>query len=655
VIDTILDFETASAAGLKDVGAWRYAEDVTTEILCLEFLLDGRMITWQPGDDITELASIANNPEITFVAHNAGFEKAIWRNIMVPLFGLPDVPNWRWDDTLAACAMRALPLDLDRAVLALRLVNTKDKKESAFTVSLSKPNRKGYYDRSPESLARAVSYCKQDILTQHGLRNRLGPLPPGERNVWLLDQRINERGILLDMGFIEKAQQVVDLACIPLIEEFKEITGGLKPTQTAKFKDWVHEQGVWIDSLAKEVVAALLGEEIEDDIAEVDIEGIELPPHVFRALKIRSLVGSASVKKLKRMRACVSTHDGRVRGTTQYHAASPGRWGGRLFQPHNFPRGTITASPADKVSAIMSGDPDTVEMLLGPAVESVVSSLRHAIIPAPGRVLLSGDFASVEARLVLAASGQHDKTAIMAAGRDVYCDMAQEIYKRPIDKKKDPEERQTGKNSVLGLGFQMGWRKFKMKYGVGLSEDFCKQIVDTYRRTWAPCVPKMWDALGEASLETAKTGAAHEAYGVLYQLEDLWLTARLPSGRKLWYFNPQVIKRAMPWDEMDIRMAWCYQQMKTGQFKTIDAFGGLMTENVIQALARDLMVDVMFKLEKNGFPIILTVHDEIVCEPLIADADEKAFEQIMTDIPAWAKTMRVPIAVETWKGDRYKK
>lgn len=664
--EAIIDFETASSIDIKKSGGWRYSEDITTEILCLAFIMDGHVSTWRPGDDAQWLIDYANDPEIIFVAHNASFEKAIWRNIMVPLFGLPNIPNSRWDDTLAACAMRAIPLDLDRAAVALRLENHKDKKESAFTISLSKPNRKGYYDRSPDSLLRVLRYCIQDTRTQSNLRSYLGPLPPGERQVWLLDQRINERGLLLDMAFISAAQKVVDLATVPLVEEFFQITGGLKPTQTAKFKDWVHGRGVWIDSLAKEVVVALLGEEGEDeDEVLPGLSEINPPADVRRALFIRSLVGSASVKKLKRMRECVSTHDGRVRGTAQYHAASPGRWGGRLFQPHNFPRGTIDGSPEEKVGVIMSGDPTMVEVLLGPAVESVVSSLRHAIIPAPGKILLSGDFAGVEARLILAASGQHDKTALMAAGQDVYIDMACTIdptLRRPTTKEEAKlfkalyaEMRQTGKNSVLGLGFQMGWRKFKMKYGVGLSEEFCLKIVDIYRKEWAPCVPKMWDDLGEASLETVRTGKPHDAYGVLYQVEDRWLTARLPSGRKLWYFNPQLCRRAMPWDELDVRVAWCYQQMKTGQFKTIDAFGGLMTENVIQGLARDLMVDAMFKLEKNGFPIVLTVHDEIVCEPNIADADEKAFEQIMTDIPAWAKNIQVPIAVETWKGDRYKK
>lgn len=658
--EVILDFETASAADLKEVGGHRYSEDITTEILCLSYIAEywHEPCVWVPGDSINHLEELASDPDTLFVAHNAGFEKAIWRNIMVPIFGLPDIPNSRWDDTLAACAMRAIPLDLDRAVLALRLANRKDKEGSAFTKKMSKPNRKGYYDRSPASLQRVYDYCIQDVLAERDLRERLGPLTTGERNVWLLDQRINERGVLLDMPLIKQMQHVVDLASLPLTEEFEEITGGLKPSQTAKFKDWIDQQGVWVDNLSKETVSAILDDNYDEPGVLADASENKHP--VYRALYIRSLIGSASIKKLKRMQACVGS-DGRARGLLQYHGASPGRWAGRLLQPQNFPRGTITDArggkfdPSFMASVMMSGDPEQVEMFLGAPVESVVSSLRHTIIAKPEHALLSGDFASIEARLVLAVSGQRDKVDLLASGGNAYCDMGETIYHRPIDKKKDVDEYQTGKNSVLGLGFGMGWKKFKMKYGQKLSEGFCEQIVETYREDWAPCVPRMWWGLDEAALNTVKTGKTHENYGVLYEREDMWLTARLPSARKLWYFNPQLVKRAMPWDETDVRLTWTYQQMKMGQFKTIDAFGGLLTENVIQGLARDLMVHAMFNLEKNGFPIILTVHDEIVCEPFATDADEKAFAQIMCEMPVWAKNIQVPIAVETWKGGRYKK
>jgi len=663
--EVVLDFETASAVDLPTVGAWRYSEDITTEVISLSYQIDGgEPVTWAPGGEEHNLVIMAADPGFLFVAHNAGFEKAIWRNIMVAQYHWPDVPNNRWDDTQACCAMKAIPANLDQAVLALRLPQHKDKEGSKITKSLSKPDKRGRYDRSPETLERVYVYNRQDCRATYELRNRLGGLTKGERNVWLLDQRINERGVSLDLAFITKAQEVVDRASAPLVEEFKELTGGLKPTQNKKFLVWLNENGITLNSLAKEGVAKLLGEtEDEDDghdSDDLDVGDIVLPPLPRRALVIRSLVGSASVKKLKRMSQCVCT-DGRARGLLQYHGASPGRWAGRLLQPHNFPRGTLKDARGEKpghdviVPAVMSGDPGFVELAVGPAIETVVSSLRHAIIAAPGRQLVSGDFATVEARIVLALAGQFDKCLILAQGRDIYCDMAGSIYNRVIDKKKDPEERQVGKNSVLGLGFQMGWKKFQAKYGNGQDDSFCQRVVKVYRETWAPRVPKVWYGLDEAATQTVNRQKPHEAFGVLYQLEDGWLTARLPSGRKLWYFNPQPSRRAVPWDETDVRAAWTYQQVKKKQLITIDAFGGLLTENVVQALARDLMVSAMFKLEANGFPIILTVHDEIVCEPLTKDADQKILADIMCDMPEWAKQMKVPVAVETWVGDRYRK
>lgn len=662
----VLDFETASACNLKEAGAWRYSEDITTDVISLSWCIDNNPIrTWFPGGETPDIhiTAFARQVDVIFVAHNTGFEKAIWRNIMVANYGWPDVPNERWEDTAATCAMKAIPINLDKATLALRLQAHKDKEGSRITKSLSKPNKKGAYNRDPAILQRVYEYNRQDVRATKELLDRIGSLPPEERRVWLLDQTINERGVGLDMAFVEAAEKIVDQASIPLLKEFTEITGGLKPSQTAKFKAWINSCGVVIESLNKEVVAALLGEEDEDDEFGTDdsrLDVPDLPPLVRRALVIRSLVGSASVKKLKRMHTCVGS-DGRARGLLQYHGASPGRWAGRLLQPQNFPRGSIKDSAGEKlrpeivVPAIMSADASYIAATIGEPIEVVVSALRHAIIAAPHHILLSGDFAQIEARIVLALAGQSDKVALLASGKSPYCDMGQKIYKRPIDKYIDTVEYQISKNAVLGLGFQMGWKKFKSRYAKEESEEFCQTIVETYRKEWAPKVPKVWYALEEAATKAVHTGKPHNAYGVEYKLEDGWLTARLPSDRKLWYFNPHQSRKAMPWDETDVRMAWTYQQTKTGQLKTIDAFGGLVTENVIQALARDLMVHAMFNLEANGYPIILTVHDEIICEVLMEYANEKDFREIMEVRPQWAIDLQIPVAVETWQGDRYRK
>lgn len=669
----ILDFETESNCDLTVCGAARYAEDPTTMILCLSGQrADGSDLRlWRPDRDGIAcpawLLEKINDPACILVAHNAGFERNIWRYLAAPIYGWPAVPASKWHDTLATCAMKVLPLKLEQAGRVLQLPQQKDTEGGKIMKAWNRKDRKGLYSaRTPANLDIICAYNLQDTRSQVDLHNRVGWLTPEERPVWLLNQRINDRGLRLDAEFIEAAESIVAQATVPLAREFQELTG-LKFTQGQALKAWIETHGVYLPNLAKETVDEVLGLGDDDSLSD-DGDGqngndYHLPPEVDRALRIRALVGSSSIKKLPRMRACVNS-DGRARGLLQYHGTGPGRETGRLFQPHNFPRGTIKVDglapdPETLVQAIKMRDPELLQMMYGPPVETIVSSLRYALVPEPGRVFLSGDLSGIQARTVLALAGQHDKTALLASpGYDAYCDMATQIYGRTIDKKRDPQERQTGKNSVLGLGFQMGWRKFQIKYAKDQPAEFCEHVVDTYRKEWAPEVPKLWAGLQEAFLETVWTGLPHEAYGVECRLEDGWLTARLPSGRRLWYFNPQSCRRHMPWstaDEPDIRRAWTYQAMKTGKWTTIDAFGGQEAENVVMGIERDLMTCAMFKCERNGLPIVLEVHDEIVCEPEKANADYKALEQIMTDSPEWAKAIQIPVAVEGWVGERYRK
>lgn len=658
----LIDFETASTCDLLKAGAWRYAEDPNTEVLCLCWINPKTRLRghWAPGMDPAELMAIASDPDILVIAHNAGFEKAIWRRIMVPILCFPDIPDDRWHDTMAVCAEKGLPQKLERVVPVLGLPGEKDTVGSRFTIALSKPNKKtGMYDRSPATIERVLTYCDSDCDNELLVHKRVGWQEKSERQVWLLDQEINQRGVRLDMGYVRACQRIVTEAQEPMLRQFKELTG-LKPGQAAKVRDWCAGHGSAIPNLQKETIVNWLGTDIDgsepnwDEITALPI----LAPEVREVLSIRQIVGSSSVKKLSSMEQCVGG-DGRVRGVLQYHGAGPGRWAGRLFQPQNFPRPTLMIDdkfPASDimVQAIMTGDWEYVNQVLGPPVETVVSGLRHAIVASPGHVLVAGDFSGIEARVVLALAGQFDKCELLAQGLDPYCDFASTALGRPITKKDNPVERQNlGKPGVLGCGFQMGWRKLMLKYGV--PAELAQLIVNAYRKEWAPLVPKVWYGLEGAAVQTVHTGKPHEAFGVLYALEDGWLTARLPSGRKLWYWDPRPIRKAMPWDETDIRQGFTYRAYKQGHMVTVNAYGGLLTENVVQGLARDLLVASMFRLRKNGFPIILTVHDENLCEVLEALADEKAFRQIMNERDPWAVAMGIPIETETWVNDCYRK
>jgi DNA polymerase len=677
----LLDFETLSLCDLTKVGAWRYAEDLTTEIICLSFeVSDTELVTWTPGDfggyPEKMLLALARDPTVILVAHNAGFEKAIWRYIMVPRFGFPDVPDNRWHDTMAVAAQKALPQKLETVLNVLNLP-PKDTEGSKLVMSFSKlatrgPNKGNFLvPRTPELLTRAYEYCENDVRDERALLNRLGGFQPGERQVWLLDQKINERGIMLDLDYIDACQTVVNDATKPLAAEFQQITGGLSFTQVGRIQTWIEQQGVYtIPDLKKETIVEALGHDIDAGTPDYldataaggDRDHADLPERVRRALEIRQLVGSASVKKLAAMRACVGS-DGRARGLLQYHGSASGRWAGRILQPQNFPRPGLKlfgepVSPELIVDAINTRDWRHVEASVGPAVETVVSGLRHTLIASPGQLFVAGDFMGVEARVLYRWCGQDDKADLMAAGADVYADNASQIYKRPIDKKKDPVERDIGKHAVLGLGYQMGGRTFYFRYAKGHATlEFCHDVVQVYRKEWAPCVPKFWRALDEAALYTVYDRTPHEAFGIEYALEDMWLTARLPSGRKLYYANPTQRRLKMPWlddDGEDVwKDGWTYEVMKNGHWQTVAAFGGLLTGHAVQATARDLLVPAAIKLERMGYPLVLTVHDELVADH--PNPDKALFREVMNDIPPWAKAMRLPIDTDVWTGPRYKK
>lgn len=391
--EVVMDFETANRGGVSvgAVGSDAYAAHKDTEILCLGFAVgDKEPLIWHPVDPsdclVTEayLRRWVDDADAMFIAHNVAFEKSTWRQIMMPRYGFPDIPNERWHDTMAACAERQLPLGLEAVAKVLGLP-PKDKVGSMLTVSLSKPDKRkvitqvidgqrrrlpnptfGQFDRSPETMARVYEYCKQDVLVERELHRKLGYLQDCERDVWLMDQEINERGVLIDVEFVEAAWKLVQAVVEPLTAEFHQITGVL-PTQVAAFKQWLAANGVEVESLSKAAVADLL--EDDDDLvgdagdSRADDMGW-LPPQCQRALTIRAQVGSAAVKKLPAL-AAYAARDGRMRYSMRYHRAGTGRWAGSGPQPQNFPRGAVKADPQVLVDMIKVGDPALLEALFG--------------------------------------------------------------------------------------------------------------------------------------------------------------------------------------------------------------------------------------------------------------------------------------------------
>lgn len=684
-----LDFETRSLRDLKKSGAWAYAEDFSTDVICLVYQYpEGGGSCWTPRMETDgELYDLAADPDVIFVAHNAMFEQAIWACIMVPQYGFPEIPVDRWECTLASCAWKGYPLALDRAGRALKLPMDKDKDGNALTLEMSGLGKaKRVYKKTgilpeltPAIRQRIIRYCQQDVVVEHGVLERVGLISrqnKNERKVWTLDQTINRRGVALDLEYVEAAQVVVDRASVPLHARFTALTG-LTKVGSPRLLEWSAASGLHLENLQKKTLQGLL--EIEEDDNDPahgyeSLAGDELdcwreiqsgiPANVREALDIRIQLGGAAVKKLPAMAACVC-YDGRARGLLQYHAAHSGRFGGRLLQPQNFPRESVKGlSPDDVVTAILSRDPGVVERATGlPALDAVARSLRHALVASPGKVFLVGDYKSIEAVIILCLAGHYDLAEKLAAGAPVYMEMAEQIYNQPkgtwtptdakaykhLKEIERVQEYTIGKNTILGCGFQMGPTKFHARYCPEQRIEFAERVVESYRKEFAPGVPKVWYGLQEAALDAMNTCRSQEWGPVRYEPVNGWMKCHLPGWQKLWYPQPSLCEGKFG------DPAWRYMKAKNGQWVPVDMYGGLEAENVVQAIARGILVGAMMRLEEAGFPVVLSVHDEIICEVDEDKADLVQFADLMTERAPWVEALRIPVAVETWSGTRYKK
>ena len=654
-----------------------------------------QLLTWRPGDPITYLFRYASNPEVIWEAHNAAFEQMVWKHIMEVRYGLPAIPIWRWSCSMAKAYYKGYPGSLDALATVLNLADQKDMEGSKLTIGLSRPITKKLwaaefaqkgdtyrpiYDRRPATLRRVEDYCMQDCRVEYAVSQVVGELSPYERRVWELDQVVNQRGVKIDVPFVQAAIKVLAEAKQATLARFNELTG-LAPKQVAELRKWLARNGAETEDLRAETVDKLLGGKLETDDEGVVSRGRELPANVHEVLALRRLLSATAIEKFPRMLACVGEGN-RVRYSIQYHGAGTGRWAGRNIQPQNFPRASVPdRTPDEVVDAFLTGSAAAVEERLGMnPILAAGRALRHALIADEGRVYDSADFAGIEMRITLGLAGQHDKTEMFAKmdrGELVwspYLDMAEKIYGKqpgewnPNDKAASKEikeqhlsEYTIGKHTVLGCGFGMGAKTFHDRYCAHMSEGFAKGVVDAYRQQWAWAVPGLWAAVEEAAGLAVATGARQYVRdtGIMYTLSTCgrWLMCVLPDGQTMWYAQPTYTGenwRGVP--------TWTYKAWKDGQWKTISAYGGLLTENLAQKLARGLLVSAMQRLEAHGWPVVLTVHDEILTEP-VAGADHAAFEQIMAslDMPEtadqtfWAQAMRVPVAVEGWRGRRFRK
>lgn len=462
-------------------------------------------------------------------------------------------------------------------------------------------------------------------------------------------------------------------------------------------------------------VPTFVGEPIKDLTASTVDEWLDrsdLPDNVRRALELRRTAAKASTAKLKAMLDRCD-EDGRVRGNLVYHGAATGRWAGSGIQIQNFPRGTLSPDEIELVHRLLPSEgSQALDLILGPPMDCISSSLRSMIRAADGKRLLVADFASIEARVLAWIAGQDDLVALFAANGDVYKAMASKIYEIEVDEV-TKAQRQMGKIAILGLGYGMGHKAFQqacyIMAGVTIDQAFAKNVVKTYRKAHTE-IAQFWSDLNTACIRTIETRKPHRVGRLEMSCDGAWLRIKLPSGRRLHYRKPTIVSVVAPWsvgyvgtiyapkemqshlESLDIELgeridgAWtdcdvpltAHPQLKglhteleekepkkipqiqhegvnslSRKWSKVRTYGGKLCENIVQAIARDFLAESMLRLESHGYEIVATVHDEIICE---VDRNFGSVERmcgLMAEVPAWGKGC--PIAVEGFESVRYQK
>lgn len=646
------DFETRSKCIIQDTGAWRYSIDESTDVLCMAYAIDdGPVEIWIPGEAIP--FSVDQLSHQTFEAHWSFFERAIWRNVMVKKYGWPDIPDEKWRCSASTAAYHALPRSLAQIGAALNLPHQKDMGAKRVMMRLSRPMAPTgpddpcllWNDKAADFRV-LYQYCKDDVEAERAIHRRLRPLPASELAIWHLDQKINERGIRVDVPAVKAALALMEEYQTRLKAEFKALTGLESPTLIAQTRAWLEGKGCKMASLDKNAVLTVM-----------EADPRPHAPEVYRALEIRQALGKTSTAKYQAILESVCP-DERVRGLLVYHGAGTGRWAGELVQPQNFPKNTFKGSLEKYYEFLKRADLATFEMCY-PVMETLSSTIRGVFIPAEGHTFFGGDYAAIEARVLFWLASESRGLQMFRDGGDIYKDMATTIYGVPLESV-TKEQRELGKQGILGCGFGMGWEKFIVtcwtKARIRLDEELSKRTVNAYRTKYRT-VAVFWQLQELAAKQAIETKKPVRCGKVLWAVHDGFLFCRLPSGRCLAYYDPKIEPVQTSWGEMRPAVTYMDMNSQTKQWERQSTYGGKLAENITQAVARDIMAEAMLRVEAAGFKMALTVHDELLSERFVGKSCmneiQRQFQELMVTPPAWA--VGLPIRAEAWHGRRYTK
>jgi len=540
----------------------------------------------------------------------------------------------------------ALPRHLSKVASVLNVDEQKDDDGHRLMLQMCKPRSVGedgtihwWDEEDPEKLAKLIEYCKQDVRAERAVAKKIRRLGEMERQVYLVDQKINDRGVKVDVPLVKAAQEIVEEETEVVNSRLHELTNGevSKVTQVQRLTEWINgHPAAEIENLRKATIRDAL-EEYED----------VWPEDVLQALRFRQQAAKSSNRKLDAMLRC-RCEDDYARGLHLYHGASTGRWSGKLIQTQNMPRPTVD-DVEQYIPAVLNG---TLADVHEEPLEVISSLLRSMLVASDGHRLLSGDYSQIEARITGWVAGE--PFADMA-----YEKMAARIFDVPLEQVTG-KQRQVGKVAELGCGFGMGSDRYKDTVkewtGVEITESLAERAVQTYRES-KPGIRQFWYDIEDAALAAVKQPGSVQAVGpngcIRYTYRGQFLFCILPSGRPLAYALPQVQVVTTPWGEPKEEVTFCGIDGYSRKWERQSTYGGHLTENVVQAMARDVMAEAMLRLEEAGYPVVLSVHDELVADVPEGQGSLEEYLAIMQQDVEWAPGLE--IEVEGWEGRRYRK
>lgn len=646
-----IDIETRCKLDVGDVGVYRYAEDPTFSIILFAYswndgpvtVLDMSADTF-PGESIPVDVWLAlTDPNVLKIAHNANFEYVC----IGTYFGLR-LELSQWFCTMIAAAYLGLPLGLDKIGQVLGLSEQKDTRGKSLITFFCKPCKPTKKNRGrtlnlpehdPEKWAEFKEYNAQDVRTEkeiYAYVSRFPGLPDREREYWILDQIINATGITVDREFIEAAIETNKRFTKDVHDEIVNLTGVDNPNSLPQLKRWLFQElGYEVHSLGKDYLTDA-------------IDGALLPKHVERVLRLRQFTSKTSIAKYDTMLA-YAQKDGRIRGLLQFYGANrTGRFSGRGVQVQNLKR-TLKKGLLTAREAVVKDIAD----LLYDDVPDVISKLtRTALVASEGCSLVVSDFAAIEARVVAWLAGEDWVLDVFNTHGKIYEATAANMFNVPLEMiTKESDLRAKGKVATLALGYQ-GATGALITMGAlreGLDEAELPALVSAWRSA-NPRIVKLWREVEGAAKHVIKNKTSYvlrKPYCTIkFSYDRGYLFIELPSGRRLAYYGVSVDKgRLSYWGIDQTKKIWCKQ----------DTYGGSLVENITQAVARDCLCDAMLRIYRAGYPILMHVHDEIICETTdinAANALEK-MNSVMKVAPLWAK--HLPLKGDGYISKYYKK